>query len=65
MSNYFTDFLVATGGALAFLVLSWVTIRAIFLGRPLPLHMKTTLVYGFFFMLGTRGQELGDRRDVF
>jgi len=50
--NYVTDLLVATGGGLTFLLLSWLATRAIFVGRPLPLHMKTTLRFGFFFILG-------------
>src|ERR1700676_487377 len=52
MKSHFTDFLVATVGSLAFLLLGWVTTRGVFLGKPAPLHMRTTLVYGFFFILG-------------
>ena len=52
MSDYLTDFAMATGVGLTFLLLSWATSRTIFLGRPLPLHMKIGLRYTFLFILG-------------
>ena len=52
MNNYLADFLVATGVGLGFLALGWGTTRTIFLGKPLPVHMRIALVYGFFFILG-------------
>jgi hypothetical protein len=46
------DFLVATGLALSFLVLSWLYGRAIGAGHPLNTFKKRVLIYGFMFVLG-------------
>ncbi len=47
------DFLVVTGVALGFLLVSWVYGRVLSAGRPLNAFKRIILVYGFMFVLGT------------
>ena len=49
----FMDALMPFLIALVFLVLGWSSTRTIYRGRDLPSHLKKTLIYGFFFILGT------------
>jgi F0F1-type ATP synthase assembly protein I len=53
MTNYFQDFVIMTGTAMVFFVLSWSSARAIQAGKPLPPHIRRMLVYSFLFVLGT------------
>jgi len=46
------DFLVITGLALIFLLLSWPYGRVLSAGRPLNVFKKRVLAYGFLFVLG-------------
>jgi hypothetical protein len=46
--DVFLPFIIAVG----FVVLGWGSVRPIYAGRPLPTHMKKTVFYGFFFVLG-------------
>jgi len=52
MVTRFQDFLVATGGALLFLLMGWSWCRAVRRGRPLSSCQRKMLVYGFLFILG-------------
>jgi len=47
------DFSVATGVALLFLLLAWVSGRVLSGGEPLSRFKRMVLVYGFAFVLGT------------
>jgi predicted tellurium resistance membrane protein TerC len=46
------DFVVITGLALIFLLLSWLYGRLVSSGQPLNTFKKTVLVYAFIFVLG-------------
>jgi hypothetical protein len=47
-----TDFLVVTGVALIFLLLTWLWGRTTSAGKPLNPFKRRVLVYGFIFVLG-------------
>lgn len=46
------DFLVITGPALLFLLITWLYGRVVSGGRPLNRFKRTVLSYGFVFVLG-------------
>ena len=51
--EYLVDYLVGTGLALIFLLISWAYGRALSAGRPLNAFKRRLLAYGFIFVLGT------------